>query len=100
MAAEQSTVLVRYSNLAHYRMNRSDTIMISFGGTKCEIPTPETPGTPILNVDMLLNPLTSPLNATLLRPVTFTIFQGTNITIQNITMINSPNWFNFVCRFS
>ncbi|KAJ7863468.1 glycoside hydrolase family 28 protein [Mycena olivaceomarginata] len=35
-------------------------------------------------------------NATLLRPITFTLFQATNVLVQNIKMINSPNWFNLV----
>jgi galacturan 1,4-alpha-galacturonidase len=32
----------------------------------------------------------------LLRPIIFTLFQATNVLVQNIKMINSPNWFNLV----
>ncbi|KAJ7820302.1 glycoside hydrolase family 28 protein [Mycena olivaceomarginata] len=35
-------------------------------------------------------------NTTLLRPITFTLFQATNVLVQNIKMINGPNWFNLV----
>ncbi|KAJ7676079.1 glycoside hydrolase family 28 protein [Mycena polygramma] len=35
-------------------------------------------------------------NSTLLRPITMTLFQATNVLVQNIKMINSPEWFNLV----
>ncbi|KAG2142300.1 glycoside hydrolase family 28 protein [Suillus bovinus] len=35
-------------------------------------------------------------NSTLLRPILLTVYQATDISIKNITMINSPEWFNFV----
>ncbi|KAF7357457.1 Protein kinase domain-containing protein [Mycena sanguinolenta] len=35
-------------------------------------------------------------NSSLLRPVTLTLFQATNVLVQDIFMINSPEWFNFV----
>uniref|UniRef100_A0A0W0FB86 galacturonan 1,4-alpha-galacturonidase n=1 Tax=Moniliophthora roreri TaxID=221103 RepID=A0A0W0FB86_MONRR len=35
-------------------------------------------------------------NSTLQRPISLTIFQGTNVVIEDITMINSPEWFNLV----
>ncbi|ESK87991.1 glycoside hydrolase family 28 protein [Moniliophthora roreri MCA 2997] len=35
-------------------------------------------------------------NSTLQRPILLTIFQGTNVVIEDITMINSPEWFNLV----
>ncbi|KAL0566718.1 hypothetical protein V5O48_015283 [Marasmius crinis-equi] len=35
-------------------------------------------------------------NSTLQRPITMTIFQGTNVVVENISMINGPNWFNLV----
>ncbi|KAK7001848.1 putative exopolygalacturonase X [Favolaschia claudopus] len=35
-------------------------------------------------------------NSGLLRPITMTLFQATNVVVQNIKMINSPMWFNFV----
>lgn len=30
------------------------------------------------------------------RPILLTIFQATNVTVQNIRMINGPEWINFV----
>jgi galacturan 1,4-alpha-galacturonidase len=35
-------------------------------------------------------------NSSLLRPITLTVFQAKNVLIQNIKMINSPEWFNLV----
>ncbi|KAJ7444125.1 pectin lyase fold/virulence factor [Mycena galericulata] len=35
-------------------------------------------------------------NASLLRPITLTLFQATDVLVQDITMLNSPEWFNFV----
>ncbi|KAJ7043092.1 pectin lyase fold/virulence factor [Mycena alexandri] len=35
-------------------------------------------------------------NASLLRPISLTLFQATNVLVQNINMINSPEWFNLV----
>ncbi|KAF7353683.1 Protein kinase domain-containing protein [Mycena venus] len=35
-------------------------------------------------------------NSSLLRPITMTIFQATNVVVKNIKMINSPEWFNLV----
>ncbi|KAF9261733.1 pectin lyase-like protein [Marasmius fiardii PR-910] len=32
-------------------------------------------------------------NSTLQRPITMTVFQGENIVVQNINLINGPNWF-------
>ena len=33
----------------------------------------------------------------LVRPILLTLYQATNVTIQNINMINGPEWINFVC---
>ncbi|KAL5483251.1 hypothetical protein ACEPAI_8481 [Sanghuangporus weigelae] len=33
-------------------------------------------------------------NSSLLRPIILTIFNGTNVLVENIKMINSPEWFN------
>lgn len=35
-------------------------------------------------------------NSSLLRPITMTLFQATNVVVQNIKMVNSPEWFNLV----
>ncbi|KAJ7727378.1 pectin lyase fold/virulence factor [Mycena metata] len=35
-------------------------------------------------------------NSSLLRPITLTLFQATNVVVQNIKMLNSPEWFNLV----
>jgi galacturan 1,4-alpha-galacturonidase len=35
-------------------------------------------------------------NATLLRPIILTVFQAKNVLIENIHMINSPEWHNLV----
>ncbi|KAJ6480087.1 pectin lyase fold/virulence factor [Mycena vulgaris] len=35
-------------------------------------------------------------NSSLLRPIILTVFQGTNVLVQNIKMLNSPEWFNLV----
>ncbi|KAJ8583841.1 pectin lyase-like protein [Rhizopogon salebrosus TDB-379] len=35
-------------------------------------------------------------NSTLLRPILFTVYQATNFAIEHITMINGPEWINFV----
>ncbi|CAK5269854.1 unnamed protein product [Mycena citricolor] len=35
-------------------------------------------------------------SSSLARPIILTIFQATNVVVQNIRMINSPEWFNFV----
>ncbi|KAJ7037716.1 glycoside hydrolase family 28 protein [Mycena alexandri] len=35
-------------------------------------------------------------NSSLLRPITMTLFQATNVLVQNIKMLNSPEWFNLV----
>ncbi|TDL18018.1 glycoside hydrolase family 28 protein [Rickenella mellea] len=35
-------------------------------------------------------------NSSLLRPITLTVFQAQNVVIEDITMLNSPEWFNFV----
>ncbi|KAG1899084.1 pectin lyase fold/virulence factor [Suillus fuscotomentosus] len=34
-------------------------------------------------------------NSTFLCPILLTIYQATDVAIKNITMINSPEWFNF-----
>lgn len=34
-------------------------------------------------------------NASLLRPISLTLFQATNVLVSDIKMINSPEWFNF-----
>ena len=33
----------------------------------------------------------------IVRPILLTLYQATNVTIQNINMINGPEWINFVC---
>lgn len=38
----------------------------------------------------------SATNSTLLRPILFTVYQATNVAIEHITMINGPEWINFV----
>ncbi|TFK44960.1 glycoside hydrolase family 28 protein [Crucibulum laeve] len=35
-------------------------------------------------------------NSTLLRPIILTVFQATDVLIENINMINSPEWHNLV----
>ncbi|KAJ7684569.1 pectin lyase fold/virulence factor [Mycena polygramma] len=35
-------------------------------------------------------------NSSLLRPITMTLFQATDVLVENIKMINSPEWFNLV----
>ncbi|KAJ7646204.1 glycoside hydrolase family 28 protein [Mycena rosella] len=35
-------------------------------------------------------------NSSLLRPITLTLFQATNVLVSNIKMVNSPEWFNLV----
>ncbi|TFK50935.1 pectin lyase-like protein [Heliocybe sulcata] len=35
-------------------------------------------------------------NSSLLRPILLTIFQGRNVQIQDIMMLNGPEWINFV----
>ncbi|KAF7299446.1 putative exopolygalacturonase X [Mycena indigotica] len=35
-------------------------------------------------------------NSSLLRPITLTIFQATNVLVQNVKFLNSPEWFNLV----
>ncbi|TCD69408.1 hypothetical protein EIP91_007755 [Steccherinum ochraceum] len=35
-------------------------------------------------------------NSSLARPIIMTLFQATNVTVQNLRMINSPEWVNFV----
>ncbi|KAJ7433164.1 pectin lyase fold/virulence factor [Mycena galericulata] len=35
-------------------------------------------------------------NASLLRPITLTLFQATEVLVQDITVLISPEWFNFV----
>ncbi|KLO15113.1 glycoside hydrolase family 28 protein [Schizopora paradoxa] len=35
-------------------------------------------------------------NGSLLRPITLTIFEGSNVEVEDITMLNSPEWFNLV----
>lgn len=41
--------------------------------------------------------ISSALNATLLRPIILTLSGATNALVENIHMINSPEWFNLVC---
>ncbi|KAJ7063543.1 glycoside hydrolase family 28 protein [Mycena amicta] len=35
-------------------------------------------------------------NSSLLRPIILTIFQGTNVLVKDVNMLNSPEWFNLV----
>ncbi|KAJ6546980.1 pectin lyase fold/virulence factor [Mycena capillaripes] len=35
-------------------------------------------------------------NSSLLRPISMTLFQATNVLVKDIKMINSPEWFNLV----
>ncbi|KAJ7243374.1 pectin lyase fold/virulence factor [Mycena haematopus] len=35
-------------------------------------------------------------NASLLRPITMTLFQATDVVVKNIKMVDSPEWFNLV----
>ncbi|KAF9560995.1 glycoside hydrolase family 28 protein [Agrocybe pediades] len=35
-------------------------------------------------------------NSSLLRPITLTLFQAKNVVVENINMINSPEWHNLV----
>ncbi|CAL1711769.1 unnamed protein product [Somion occarium] len=37
-------------------------------------------------------------NSSLARPIILTVYQATNITVQNLRMINSPEWVNLVCH--
>ena len=32
----------------------------------------------------------------IVRPILLTIFQAKNVTVQNVKMINGPEWINFV----
>ena len=34
------------------------------------------------------------------RPILLTLYQATDVTVQNIKMINGPEWINFVCRLA
>jgi len=38
----------------------------------------------------------SATNNTLLRPILLTVYQATDVVIENITMVNGPEWINFV----
>ncbi|EIM85113.1 glycoside hydrolase family 28 protein [Stereum hirsutum FP-91666 SS1] len=35
-------------------------------------------------------------NSSLVRPIILTIYEATNVTVQDITELNSPDWFNLV----
>ncbi|KII95596.1 glycoside hydrolase family 28 protein [Plicaturopsis crispa FD-325 SS-3] len=35
-------------------------------------------------------------NSTLLRPIILTVYEGTNVTVENVQMVNGPGWSNFV----
>ncbi|KAF8806610.1 glycoside hydrolase family 28 protein [Phlegmacium glaucopus] len=35
-------------------------------------------------------------NSSLLRPITLTVFQAKNVTVRDITMLNSPEWHNLI----
>ncbi|KAF7782744.1 CAZyme family GH28 [Agaricus bisporus var. burnettii] len=35
-------------------------------------------------------------NSSLLRPITLTIFQATNVLVEDITMVNGPEWTNLI----
>ncbi|KAG1852324.1 pectin lyase fold/virulence factor [Suillus tomentosus] len=64
-------------------------ILINGGGT---IDGSGQSGCDVCLVDSAL----SANNSTFLRPILLTIYQATDVAIKNITMINSPEWFNFV----
>ncbi|KAL0955744.1 hypothetical protein HGRIS_001959 [Hohenbuehelia grisea] len=38
----------------------------------------------------------SATNSSLLRPIILTLFQASDVTVKNIKMINSPEWFNLI----
>lgn len=38
----------------------------------------------------------SATNSTLRRPIILTLFQATDVTVENIKMINGPEWHNLV----
>ena len=40
--------------------------------------------------------LQSATNSSLLRPITLTIFQATDVVVENINYVNSPEWHNLV----
>ena len=42
------------------------------------------------------NDATSAKNSSLARPISLTIFQAKNVVVENIHMIDSPEWFNLV----
>lgn len=44
----------------------------------------------------MASPYSSAKDDSIVRPVLLTLFQATNATVQNIKMINGPEWVNFV----
>lgn len=38
----------------------------------------------------------SPSNDTLLRPIILTVYQANNVVVEDIQMLNGPNWFNLI----
>lgn len=48
----------------------------------------------------IMHTIISNTNATLARPIILTIFQAMNVIVQNLQMLNSPIWFNFVSIFA
>lgn len=60
----------------------------SHGGTHCAFFT--------FHERIIANDKCSASNKTLLRPITLTVFQAENVLINNIHMINGPEWHNLV----
>ena len=44
----------------------------------------------------LITYIVSAKHDSIVRPILLTLFQATNVTVQNIKMINGPEWINFV----
>ncbi|KAH9485603.1 Exopolygalacturonase [Psilocybe cubensis] len=76
------------SNIGVY----SSTLNSRFGGTLCRY------SFLALSLPLLKRTkrLISASNSSLLRPITLTVFQAKNVLIENINMINSPEWHNLV----
>lgn len=52
----------------------------------------------IVEILVLTSLLISASNSTLQRPIILAVFQGTNVTVDNIHEVNSPFWTNLVRR--
>lgn len=41
----------------------------------------------------------SETNSSLVRPIILTVYHGSGVLVENIKMINSPEWFNLVSSY-